>query len=127
MASEEDREYMRRMADALRSGAKMLADHCPVCSSPLFEIRGQIWCLRCNKRVIKVRGEEDVEEALTAITLSEAIKTLTAKVEELNLLLRRSGDVEETRRLTDAMTKILEALERAAKLRQIFTERKQEG
>ena len=120
MASDE-KEYMRRMADALRSGAKMLADHCPVCNSPLFEIKGQIWCLRCNKRVIKVRGEEDVEEALTAITLSEAIKVLTTKVEEVILLLKRSGDVEETRKLTEAMSRILEALEKALKLKQAFT------
>lgn len=121
MASE-DKNYTRRMADALRSGAKMLAEHCPVCNSPLFEIKGQLWCLKCDKRVIKVRGEEDVEEALTAITLSEAVKTLTSKIEEVTLLLKRSADVEESRKLAEAMKTFLETLEKATQLRKIFVE-----
>ena len=125
MASE-DKEYMRRMADALRSGAKMLAEHCPVCNSPLFEIKGQLWCLKCNKRVIKVRGEEDVEDALTVITLSEAAKTLAAKIEEATMLLKRSADIEESRKLAEAMKTFLETLEKTMHLRRAFTERKEE-
>ena len=125
MASE-DKEYMQRMADALRSGAKMLAEHCPVCNSPLFEIKGQLWCLKCNKKVIKVRGEEDVEEALTVITLSEAAKTLAAKIEEVTLLLKRSADVEESKRLAEAMKTFLETLEKTTQLRKIFTEKTEE-
>ena len=119
--SSDDSEYMRRMADALRSWAKMLADHCPVCNSPLFEIKGQLWCLKCNKRVIKVRGEEDVEEALTSITLTEVMKTLTTKIEELNLVLKRAADPEEVKKLAETIKTILETLEAASKLRKQFT------
>ena len=126
MASpDEEKEYMRRMADALKSGAKMLADHCPVCNSPLFDINGQIWCLRCNKRVIKVRGEEDVDQALTAITLSEVIKALTTKLDEATALLNRSAEIEDTKRITETMKLILDALEKASKLREAFTEKKE--
>jgi len=125
MASNE-KEYMQRMADALRSGAKMLAEHCPVCNSPLFEIKGQLWCLKCNKRVIKVRGEEDVEEALTTMALSETIKILTAKIEELTLLLKRSADAEETKKLTESMKTLLETLEKAVSLKKAFTESQEE-
>ena len=120
MTSDES-EYMRRMADALRSGAKMLADQCPVCGNPLFEIKGQIWCLKCNKRVVRVSSEEEVEEALTTITLTEAMKALTAKLEEVNLILKRTSDVNELKRLTEAMINLLEALEKASKLRKEFT------
>jgi len=125
MASNE-KEYMQRMADALRSGAKMLAEHCPVCNSPLFEIKGQLWCLKCNKRVIKVRGEEDVEEALTTMALSETIRILTAKIEELTLLLKRSADAEETKKLTESMKTLLETLEKAVSLKKAFTESQEE-
>ena len=90
---------MRRMADALKSGAKMLADHCPVCNSPLFEINGEIWCLRCNKRVIKVRGD-----ALTS-------------------LLKKTGEINEIREITEAIKSILDALEKASKLQKDFTEK----
>ena len=120
MTSDES-EYMRRMADALRSGAKMLADQCPVCGNPLFEIKGQIWCLKCNKRVVKVSSEEEVEEALTTITLTEAMKTLTAKMEEVNLMLKRAADANEVRKLTEAMISLLDALEKASRLRKEFT------
>lgn len=125
MASE-DKDYTRRMADALRSGAKMLAEHCPVCNSPLFEIRNQIWCLKCDKRVVKVRGEEDVDEAIAAIMLSEAAKTLVMKIEEVTLLLKRSVDVEESKKLAEAMKTLLETLEKATTLRKIFTEKVEE-
>ena len=125
MASNE-KEYMQRMADALRGGAKMLAEHCPVCNSPLFEIKGQLWCLKCNKRVIKVRGEEDVEEALTTMALSETIRILTAKIEELTLLLKRSADAEETKKLTESMKTLLETLEKAVSLKKAFTESQEE-
>ncbi|RLG11549.1 MAG: hypothetical protein DRN64_01235 [Thaumarchaeota archaeon] len=119
--SSDDGEYVRRMADALRSGARMLADHCPVCNNPLFEIGGQIWCLKCNKRVIKVKGEEDVEDALTSVTLTEVVKTLTAKVEELNLVLKRAADPEEIGKLAETVKTVLETLEAASRLRRQFT------
>jgi len=114
---------MRRMADALKSGAKMLADHCPVCNSPLFEINGEIWCLRCNKRVIKVRGDEDVDQALAGITLSEVSKALTAKLDALTSLLKKTGEINEIREITEAIKSILDALEKASKLQKDFTEK----
>ena len=99
----------------------MLADHCPVCNNPLFEIGGQIWCLKCNKRVIKVKGEEDVEDALTSVTLTEVVKTLTAKIEELNLVLKRAADPEEIGKLAETVKTVLETLEAASRLRRQFT------
>ena len=114
--------YTRRMADALRSGAKMLADVCPVCSSPLFEIKGQIWCLKCNKRVIRVSSEEEIEEAFTGITLNELVKTLTTKIEEVNIALKRAADPKEVKELIKTLIGLLKALELASNLRERFTE-----
>ncbi|MEM1655481.1 MAG: Sjogren's syndrome/scleroderma autoantigen 1 family protein [Nitrososphaerota archaeon] len=120
--SSDEAEYMRRMADALRSGAKMLADQCPVCNSPLFEIKGQIWCLKCNKRVIRVSSEEEVEEAFTGITLNELLKTLTTKMEEVNIALKRVADPREIKDLTETLISLLKALELASNLREHFTD-----
>ncbi|MEM3921438.1 MAG: Sjogren's syndrome/scleroderma autoantigen 1 family protein [Nitrososphaerota archaeon] len=74
--SSDEAEYMRRMADALRSGAKMLADQCPVCNSPLFEIKDQIWCLKCNKRVIRVSSADPREIKDLTETLISLLKAL---------------------------------------------------
>jgi UPF0148 protein len=120
--SSDEAEYMRRMADALRSGAKMLADVCPICSSPLFEIKGQIWCLKCNKRVIRVSSEEEIEEAFTGITLNELMKTLTTKIEEVNIALKRVADPKEVKELVKTLISLLKALELASNLRERFTE-----
>ena len=120
--SSDEAEYMKRMADALRSGAKMLADVCPVCSSPLFEIKGQIWCLKCNKRVIRVSSEEEIEEAFTGITLNELVKTLTTKIEEVNIALKRAADPKEVKELIKTLIGLLKALELASNLRERFTE-----
>lgn len=113
---------MRRMADALRSGAKMLADVCPVCNSPLFEIKSQIWCLKCNKRVIRVSSDEEVEEAFTGITLNELVKTLTTKIEEVNIALKRTVDPKDVKELAKTLIDLLKALELASNLRERFTE-----
>jgi len=120
MASDEG-EYMRRMADALRSGAKMLAEYCPVCKSPLFEIKGQLWCLRCNKRVIKVRGDEEIGEALTTYTLSEAQRALTSKIEEVAILLSRAADPDEVKKLAETLSILLKALHQSLNLKKDLT------
>ncbi len=110
-------DYMKRMVDALRSGAKMLSEQCPVCGSPLFEIRGQLWCLKCNKRVVKVRGEEEVGEALTTYILGEVHRTLATKIEELNLQLSRTVDQQEIRELSETLNLLLKTMEQNLKLR----------
>jgi len=120
MASGED-EYMKRMVDALRSGAKMLSEQCPVCKSPLFEINGQLWCLKCNKRVIKVRGDEEVGEALTTYTLSQTHEILASKVEEVTLQLSRAVDAEEIRKLAETLSILLKTLEQCVRLKEKLT------
>jgi len=120
MASGED-DYMKRMVDALRSGAKMLSEQCPICKSPLFEIDGQLWCLKSNKRVIKVRGDEEVSEALTTYTLSQTHEILAAKIEEVTLQLSRAIDVEEIRKHAETLSMLLKTLEQCVKLREKLT------
>ena len=45
-------DTVKRMAELLKSGAKMLAEHCPKCSSPLFDIKGKTYCIDCNRSVV---------------------------------------------------------------------------
>ena len=115
MVSEDD--YMKRMADALRSGAKMLSEQCPVCGSPLFDIKGQLWCLRCNKRVVKVRDEEEVGEAMTTYVLSEVHRVLATKIEELSVMLSRTVEPKEVKDLAETLNVLLRAMEQNLKLR----------
>ena len=119
-------DYMKRMADALRSGARMLSEQCPICGSPLFEIKGQIWCLKCNKRVIKVRGDEEVKEAMATYVLSEVHRTLATKIEEVSVMLSRAVEADEIRSLAETLNILLKAMEQNLKLRTKLEERERE-
>ncbi len=121
-----ENDYMKRMVDALRSGAKMLSEQCPVCGSPLFEIKGQLWCLKCNKRVVKVRGEEEVGEALTTYILSEVHRVLATKIEETSLQLSRTVNQKEIRELTETLNLLLKAMEQNLKLRKTLEQQEKQ-
>lgn len=113
-------DYMRRMADALRSGAKMLSEQCPVCGSPLFQVKGELWCLKCNKRVVKVRADEEVGMALTAYSLTETGTVLATKAEELTVLLSRTTDPQEIKRLAETLDTVLKTLEQTLKIQSLL-------
>lgn len=113
---------MKRMTDALRSGAKMLSEHCPVCGSPIFEIKGELWCLRCNKRVIKIKSEEEIGMAVSVYSLMNTISVLTTKVEELTVILARTVDPEEMRRISETLNIVLGTIEQTFKVLKIMKE-----
>lgn len=114
--------YMKRMTDALRSGAKMLSEHCPICGSPIFEIKKELWCLRCNKRVIRVKSDEEIGQALSVYTLMGTVSTLAAKIEELTILLSRAVEVDEVKKLSETLEIMLKTLEQTLKVRKLLKE-----
>nr|MDO8085748.1 Sjogren's syndrome/scleroderma autoantigen 1 family protein [Candidatus Sigynarchaeum springense] len=49
---------IKKMAKALREGARMLDLACPVCNNPIFQVRsGEKMCVACERRVL-IEGEE---------------------------------------------------------------------
>ncbi|MCS7126446.1 MAG: hypothetical protein NZ929_06020 [Aigarchaeota archaeon] len=113
-------DYMKRMADALRSGAKMLSDTCPACGSPIFEIKGELWCLKCNKRVIKVRSDQEISTALSIYSLMNTASVLATKIEELTILLSRTVDVDEIKKISETLSTTLKTLEQTLKIQKIL-------
>ncbi|MDJ0269247.1 MAG: hypothetical protein NXY59_01610 [Aigarchaeota archaeon] len=109
-------DYIKRMSDALRSGARMLSETCPVCSSPLFSLSGELWCLKCNRRVVRVREETEATAATVPYILSSLNNTLTAKIEELNILLQREVDPEKIHKLTQTLDSLLRVLRESRRL-----------
>ncbi|MEM2940311.1 MAG: Sjogren's syndrome/scleroderma autoantigen 1 family protein [Thermoproteota archaeon] len=54
---------VKKMAEALQSGATMMAVHCESCSAPLFKHRdGRIECVNCGKLYRFTKGGKGVEE-----------------------------------------------------------------
>ena len=71
------------MAEYLLGGAKMLADLCPVCGAPMFEVKGKRMCVVCAEgaavpaagqpespgpKVVAAEGSSSVPERVRVIT-----------------------------------------------------------
>jgi UPF0148 protein len=113
----DDTAKMKRMVDLLRSGATMLADICPICSSPLFKLKsGDVYCPGCEKRVVFVKEGEDVAKATQIQVISELTSTASQKLMELTNMARYESDVDRLYELGRCMLTWLEIFERARKL-----------
>lgn len=67
----------------MREGTRLLLDLCPDCASPLLDRKGEIWCPKCNRKVLTVRERSAVAEiALPALlaNLTETIHNLLWKI-----------------------------------------------
>jgi UPF0148 protein len=72
-----EERYIKRMADLLRQGPTLTELACPVCASPIFRLKnGDLWCARCEKKVIVVKEETE----LTKITSVLSLETLEANI-----------------------------------------------
>jgi len=110
-------DKIRSMADLLRSGATLTDLSCPVCSSPIFRLKsGELWCVQCQKRVIVVKEDEQIEETKSLMTLSTVESTLLMKIKEINERIQKENDVEELQRLNAVMSKLLENLDRVKRM-----------
>jgi len=110
-------EKIRSMADLLRSGATMTDLACPACASPLFKLKsGEIWCAQCQKRVVVVKEEEEVEETKSLVALGAVESTLLGKIQEINEKMQGEKDIEQLQRLSAVMSTLLENLEKVRKM-----------
>lgn len=110
--------HIKRMADLLRQGSTLTELACPACASPLFRLKnGDIWCAKCEKKVIVVgEGEEPARlESATALDTLEGV--LLAKIQEIQGRLQHEENVEQLQKLGSALSGLLENLEKARKIR----------
>lgn len=108
---------MKQMAELLRSGATMLSHSCPECASPLFRLKtGEIWCARCQRKVVIVaEGEEAMVES--GAQLASVEKALIDKLVTLGGRLSQEESPSEIGETARVMDSVLAALERLRKIR----------
>ena len=85
MSQEKNEEqHIKRMADMLRQGATLTELACPACASPLFRLRsGDLWCAKCEKKVVILKEGEDPSKITGSIVLDKLEATLLAKIQEI--------------------------------------------
>ncbi|MCS7142398.1 MAG: hypothetical protein NZ920_01190 [Aigarchaeota archaeon] len=108
----EEKESMRKMVDALKGGARMLSDVCPVCGNPLFDVEGELRCVVCGKPVVKVRDEDSVERAILPYLLRRLDVVLVNKLEELSIRLSKAMETDEIYSLCRAIDYVLTLIQK---------------
>jgi UPF0148 protein len=89
---------------------------CPACASPLFRLKsGELWCGKCEKKVIVVKEGEEEARATSFIALSKMEATLLAKVQSLQSRIEKEENPDELQKLNSALSGLLENLERIRK------------
>ena len=88
----------------------MLADSCPQCGSPLFKVGDDIYCVKCDRRIVYASSEEEVEANAVKSLLPELRQTLIAKLKALNELVESEIDIETLTRIANLMVLLLQSL-----------------
>ena len=109
---------IQTMVDMLRQGATLMELPCPACSSPLFKLRsGDLWCAKCQKRVVVVKEGESSIGATSPMLLTSLESTILTKIEEIEGKLREEKDAEQLQRLGALLSTLLENLEKIRRMK----------
>jgi UPF0148 protein len=109
---------VKKMAELLRSGATMLAEACPQCGSPLFKVQDDIYCAKCDRRIVYAKSDEEVETQAVKTLIPELRVTLIAKLKSLNDLVESETDVEKLTRVANLMVLLLQSLHHLESMRE---------
>jgi UPF0148 protein len=109
---------MKRMANLLRQGTALTDLACPACASPLFRLKnGELWCAKCEKKVIVVKEGEEPTNIAGNVVLDTLEVTLLAKVQEIQNKMQREQNVEKLQKLSKTLAELLENLEKTKKVK----------
>ncbi len=107
------------MADLLKQGATLTELACPACASPLFRRRGgELWCAKCEKRVVVVREGEDPGKVTSQAHLMTLENTVLTKIQTIGKRIREEENVEELQKLNAVLASLLENLEKLKKMKE---------
>lgn len=106
------------MAELLRQGATLTDLSCPACGSPLFRLKdGTLWCAKDEKKVIVVKEGEEPPKPAADKGLDALEATLMAKVQDLQVKIQRTENVDELQKLTAALSELLDSLEKVKRMK----------
>ena len=113
-----DDAHIKRMADLLRQGATLTDLSCPQCASPLFRLQdGSLWCGKDQKRVVVVKEGEEPPRTSSNASMDNLEKTLITKVDDLQLKIQHTDNVEELAKLSSALNELLSSLEKIRRMK----------
>lgn len=122
----DDRE-LEQISKALERGGTMLANHCEICSSPLFKIEGKVTCPVCTFKATqtgKQASESSVEAKKKPVEITRSLglslwSSLDEVIAELVANLANQARVETDLARVQAQ---LECIERGLRIVRLFRE-----
>jgi UPF0148 protein len=81
------------MADYLLKGGKMLSKTCPSCGCPLFEYKGETFCVVCRE---EQAGEKEKKKAPAVGKTGQAMKKEQTAIDKEGLAPDLTSSIEET-------------------------------
>lgn len=115
---EKDDSSVRKMAELLRQGATMLADACPQCGSPLFKVKDDIYCAKCDRRIVYAQSDEEAVSHAVQNLIPELRETLITKLKSLTEVVSAETDTEALTKLANLMVLLLQALHKLEAMNQ---------
>ncbi len=111
-------DNVKAMADLLRQGATLTELSCPACSSPIFKMKsGDLWCAKCQKRVVVMKEGETPLEVSSPITLTSLESTILLKIQEVERKIKEETNFEQLNKLGTILSTLLENLEKVRKIK----------
>jgi UPF0148 protein len=115
-------QIVKKSAELLKQGAKMLSIQCPICGSPLFRLRnGDIVC-PIHGKIHVVSDETQVIEEVSKDVLGKIMERVISKLTEMSSNLGRERSPREEADYAEAFLNWLKAFELLKKLRREETE-----
>ncbi len=109
---------IQNMVEMLKSGAALTELACPACVSPLFRFKsGELWCAKCEKRVVVLKEGEAKENAKSKTQLATVENTVLAKIHAVEEKIRKEERVEELQKLNAVLASLLENLQKLKSLK----------
>jgi len=116
--SDEKNQNIQRMAFLLREGHTLLSEQCPQCNSPLFKMKsGEIYCANCDKKVLIVKDEAQLESIMQNGILDDTSKVINMKIKQLNQQLDSEKEFDALYKMTRLLISYLESLEKLKTLK----------
>ncbi len=101
---------IKKAAELLLKGSKMLNIACPVCDNPIYEMKDHtMYCVNCEKNVVKENNLEETQKNYAEHSIHTKNDPIQMKIEQLGISLLNEVDYD----------KIVEIAELIAKLKKI--------
>jgi uncharacterized Zn finger protein (UPF0148 family) len=116
LSNENDDEAIKRMAELLRQGTTLTDLACPACASPLFRLKDQtLWCAKDQKKVVVLKKDEKLNTSNSKYDKIE--QTLLTKVENLQVRIEKTENIDELQKLTITLSEVLSTLDKIKKMK----------